>query len=401
MPQMSPFTMIFLNSSFCVSDLRDRGMIAWLIDKLLGYRRVQFTCRHVGKQCSRERSIYLVIYRKKAIVIKIHGDGTWRRCIVPCDPQRENERHSSAPFANLQTGRLFPNIYSTTFFTGVIQVQAYRYFRRFHDDTWFVKLIVSAMWLSQMFFSFLVVAAKDQMLPHSHRYSLPSSRKKTLAEKMSFFQGVHDTWALIATTLVHLFFASRLWLYSRGLLALLTSAILIIGTLANDIVFSKSRFGEHSAVTKLATIWNSMIKVGTDLFISIYLIYIMMKQRSAVQSTNSIMRRIILHGVATGVLSSVLALFVLISVNLSWIPASLLMIPTSLHMRPALRARFPIDQSIMMTAVRDPSCIGGSARATNSSSLEPTSVLTSKTIEPRTRAQIGSPDSTHPMDPHK
>ncbi|KAF8302000.1 hypothetical protein DL93DRAFT_2233670 [Clavulina sp. PMI_390] len=98
--------------------------------------------------------------------------------------------------------------------------------------------------------------------------------------------------------------------------------------IANDVVISRGHVGEHSAVTTLATVWNSMT-VATDLFISIYLTYMMKKQRSAATSTNSVMKRIILHGIATGVLSSVLALFVLIVVNLSWIPASLLIIPWS------------------------------------------------------------------------
>ncbi|KAF8302003.1 hypothetical protein DL93DRAFT_2187044 [Clavulina sp. PMI_390] len=84
--------------------------------------------------------------------------------------------------------------------------------------------------------------------------------------------------------------------------------------IASDVVVSKSQFGKPSTATTLVTIWNSMI-VATDLFISLHLIYIMTTQRSAVKSTNSILRRIMLHGVATGVLSSSHALFVIIVVG--------------------------------------------------------------------------------------
>ncbi|KAF8308298.1 hypothetical protein DL93DRAFT_2171155 [Clavulina sp. PMI_390] len=275
-----------------------------------------------------------------------------------------------------------------SFFTGVIQVQTYRYYQGFHDDTWLVKLIVAAMWLSQMAFFFvnaisayyfLVTAAKNQLFLQSTRV----------------FQYMGNQ-QLIATTLTHLFFASRLWSYGRGFLAMLIVATLIVGTLAvgitNDVFVSMSDWGEHAVGTVLATVWNSMI-VATDTFISFYLIYIMTKQRSAVKSTNAVMRRITLHGVATGVLSSVLAVFVLVAVNLSWIPATMLMIPWSsatlvcvvlanLHLRTALRARFPVDQSIMLTTVRDPSGVDGSERAMTSPSLESDSVPTPRSSKP-------------------
>ncbi|KAF8308348.1 hypothetical protein DL93DRAFT_2171198 [Clavulina sp. PMI_390] len=258
-------------------------------------------------------------------------------------------------------GSYLLGVFINSFLTGIMQVQTRRYYRVFPKDSLLVKLFVATLWLSQMTFFFLNSIA-------AYFYLVTSAKNPTLLQSPRGLRYLGNQ-QLIVTTLTHLFFASRLWSYRPEVLAMLPLIICIVATfaigVANDIALTVDPIHGDSVASTLVTVWNVLI-VATNLFISLYLVFVMTKQRSAVKSTNSVMNRIALYGVGTSVLSSVLAVFTLVTVNISWLAALLLVIPWSsavmicvvlanLHMRTSLRARFPVDQSIELTTIRGPS----------------------------------------------
>ncbi|KAF8312449.1 hypothetical protein DL93DRAFT_1305080 [Clavulina sp. PMI_390] len=103
-------------------------------------------------------------------------------------------------------------------------------------------------------------------------------------------------------------------------------------------------------------VWNSLVVV-TDLTISVYLSYLMMRKRSGIRSTNSIMNLVMLYGLATGMVSTVLAIAIVLAYKQAWIsgiglfgtcgpPVTICAVLANLHMRSGLRLREARDASI-------------------------------------------------------
>ncbi|KAF8313697.1 hypothetical protein DL93DRAFT_1161416 [Clavulina sp. PMI_390] len=204
----------------------------------------------------------------------------------------------------------FIGILLNSFWTGVIQVQSYLLFRKFPKDPYYLKLIVLTLCVSQMFyfFSCLLILYNDLVR---------AAMDITLLSASIWEMRWVSTHRLITTTLSQLFFAGRLWSYGRDLRVILPLAIVIMTTTAFGIAESDKTWhleytGSLSLFYWSQTAWNISI-VATDLFISLYLLCLMLRRRSGFKSTNSILNLIIIYGVTTGVVSSVLALIGLVS----------------------------------------------------------------------------------------
>ncbi|KAF8300422.1 hypothetical protein DL93DRAFT_577170 [Clavulina sp. PMI_390] len=238
-----------------------------------------------------------------------------------------------------------------SFWTGVVQVQTYLFFKNFPKDPHFTKILVATMWLLQIFFLGatvdlvyieLIRAPKDFILLSEIPWILP-------------YLGTHK---MLINTLTQIFFASRLWGYGREPLIMVFLGILIAANIVMAIVNTveswRNTTGKVS--TWSVTPWNVLIVV-TDIVISIYLSYLMRKRRSGFRSTDSMLTSLTLYGVANGAISSAIALLVfvgnqigVVTININILlwssPLLICVVLANLHLRNALRARLPVDESI-------------------------------------------------------
>ncbi|KAF8312448.1 hypothetical protein DL93DRAFT_2082012 [Clavulina sp. PMI_390] len=156
--------------------------------------------------------------------------------------------------------------------------------------------------------------------------------------------------------IAHAFFASRLWSFGKDIRAMIPLGALITTTSAFGLFVNYRSYVDKFSADDPAslghwsiTVWNSLIVV-TDSTISIYLSYLMTRKKSTVSSTNSIMKLVMLYGVATGVVSTMLALAIVLAYKKAWYggvallstcgpPINICGVLSNLHMRSGLRAR--------------------------------------------------------------
>ncbi|KAF8308307.1 hypothetical protein DL93DRAFT_2171162 [Clavulina sp. PMI_390] len=200
---------------------------------------------------------------------------------------------------------------------------------------------------------------------------------------------------------VGLLFMHDIPLDTRDIRSTLSLGALIMATFTSGVVSAvkapANSLQRESFDAGSVSTWYSLIVV-TDSFISFYFIFVMMRRRSTVQSTNSIMKRITLYGVSSGGVNSLSALFILVAIQVWWLPGIMVIIPgwsaitistvlANLHLRSALRARIPKDQDIPLTTLHD----AGYAERATTFTFEPTSITT---IE-----SLGTYPSSSPLTP--
>ncbi|KAF8308306.1 hypothetical protein DL93DRAFT_2087063 [Clavulina sp. PMI_390] len=185
---------------------------------------------------------------------------------------------------------------------------------------------------------------------------------------------------MIVTTLTQIFFASRLWAYGRDFRVMVPLGLLILTTFVFGIwstidAWTLESNGKGSEIYRVFTTWKSLT-VGTDLTISIYLCFLMIRRRSGIKSTDSFMNLIMLYGVASGALSSVLAVINLVADDTLSFRDTLLVAPlyppvmvcavlANLHLRSSLRPpTTQPGQVISLTPVHGFSSMFGNDSAT-------------------------------------
>ncbi|KAF8304830.1 hypothetical protein DL93DRAFT_415295 [Clavulina sp. PMI_390] len=263
------------------------------------------------------------------------------------------ERASSS-YKSPYLGDLLVGVILNSFWTGVMHVQTYTLHQKFPNDPWNIKIIVVVLWLSQTFYFFsclfMIYNTLILTLVAQNPLEVPIWEIRWLAP--------HKT---IVTAVYQIFFAMRLWSYDRDLRMIIPLGGLILTTLGLSIMgcihvwqilplASTSYFWwEQSACYALI--------VAIDLFISSYLVFLMLRKKNGFKSTNSIIHLILLFGVTTGAVSSIFAVVGLISNQVGWfrgIIATSVWSPVimvcavlaNLHLRSALRARMMPDESI-------------------------------------------------------
>ncbi|KAF8312447.1 hypothetical protein DL93DRAFT_1301105 [Clavulina sp. PMI_390] len=254
------------------------------------------------------------------------------------------------------------------FFTGVLNVQVYLYFRNFSRDYSGFKIMVAVLWVIQMLF--LPISAFGVY------FQLISCQKDpVMLVEVKWETRYPSTQMLLVTMIAHVFFASRLWScipilwrriprYSsdksvavgKDLRVMIPLGVLVAATSAFGLSVNYRWYTDQFSPTESTslghwsiTVWKSLI-VATDSTISIYLSHLMMRKRSAIHSTNSIMKLVMLYGVATGTVSTILALAIVLAYKQAWYggvalfsicgpPINICAVLSNLHMRSGLRAR--------------------------------------------------------------
>ncbi|KAF8304823.1 hypothetical protein DL93DRAFT_414815 [Clavulina sp. PMI_390] len=191
---------------------------------------------------------------------------------------------------------LFIGVILNSFWTAVMHIQIYTWRRRFPKDSPHIKVLIGTLCASTLLYNALISDAR-------------SSSDASLWELN--WMGPHKA---LVTTLYQIFFTVRLWLYGRDL-RFVVPLVLFVATTAGFGIFNAwyawNRFAEFwwqkTAVYALILI--------TDILLSGYLAFLMFRPRSRFKSTESMMYLIMVYGVATGAITSVLALVGLISVR--------------------------------------------------------------------------------------
>ncbi|KAF8313715.1 hypothetical protein DL93DRAFT_1163365 [Clavulina sp. PMI_390] len=228
-------------------------------------------------------------------------------------------------------GAFLVTIWLNSFWTGVMHVQAYLYYRRFPRDSVYIKLLVLTLCLFQTFYFCL------SFLYYNLIYAAENN-----ATILAGTWDVHyiATHRLITTTLTQVFFAGRLWAYGLHVWMMVPLGIMVVATLGIGIAENYNAWhlqpGSKLFVWSVSA-WNSLM--------------------SGFRSTNSVIRMITLYGVASGTINSLLALGSLIFnqiecfsgqfLTIAWPPViTICAVLANLQVRSSLRALIPTDQSI-------------------------------------------------------
>ncbi|KAF8313604.1 hypothetical protein DL93DRAFT_1148816 [Clavulina sp. PMI_390] len=261
-----------------------------------------------------------------------------------------------------------------SFWTGVMQVQTYMFFRKFPKDPFYVKLIVGALWYGDLFSRCSMPPSNDAINRRSSQtffffscfslayYELIKGMKDpALLYVVPWTLRYLSTQRAITTTLTQTYFVSRLWRYGRNVYMTSLLVVLVGTTLAFGIQNNYDNWlvpvsGNYYYWSQRA--WSISIVI-TDALISGYLFFLMRRGRDGFKSTSSIMRLITVYGVATGGVSSILAIIILVSSESKWLgiminftmwssPVVICAVLANLHLRSALRALIPKEESIPM-----------------------------------------------------
>ncbi|KAF8304826.1 hypothetical protein DL93DRAFT_415136 [Clavulina sp. PMI_390] len=236
-----------------------------------------------------------------------------------------------------------------------MHVQMYTWYCRFPRDPYHIKVMITLLWIAQTFYFF----SNSCMLYRALVSDVKSYANAPIWELK--WIGPHK---LVVTTLYQIFFTLRLWssfgiskhsyyplpqlLHCGFCFFLLSVNVHHVWRIPVNIQYA-TFWWEKSA-------WNGAIAV-TDILLSAYLAFLMLRRRNGFKSTRTIMQLITIYGVATGGLSAILAIVTLISGQLDWLggiyatatwaPAVMICaIMANLHLRSSLRASMPREESI-------------------------------------------------------
>ncbi|KAF8312450.1 hypothetical protein DL93DRAFT_2168334 [Clavulina sp. PMI_390] len=266
------------------------------------------------------------------------------------------------------------------FFTGVINAQVYLYFCNFPRDSNGFKMMVGILWVIQMLYLPISTFGTYYELISCQPNPLMLLDVRWYAQGNSIFkytnrENVFSSSFLVVDALTPL----------RNFVALNHNSCAYFLRLSTMVIWERylhdDTFGDaddnhlglwivgYRSYTDQFTVanpdslghwsvmvWNSLVVV-TDLTISVYLSYLMMRKRSAIRSTNSIMNLVMLYGLTTGMVSTVLAITIVLAYKQAWIsgialfgtcgpPVTICAVLANLHMRSGLRSREARDARI-------------------------------------------------------
>ncbi|PPQ72885.1 hypothetical protein CVT26_003506 [Gymnopilus dilepis] len=202
-------------------------------------------------------------------------------------------------------GAMYIGLLFAVFFQGVLTVQAYIYYENFPQDPQRIKLVVAAVWMTDLAHLILISSA-------GYHYFIRSWGDNAALLISVEPLNLHLTFIGLASIICQVFFLHRVWLLSNRQTVLV--AILGAGcmtTFAFDIgmsvVFSRApmvtTFTKY--VPEVLALFSSSAFI--DLVIAALLVYYLNKGRGGIPRSNSIIDRIMQYTVATGLATSLLA----------------------------------------------------------------------------------------------
>ncbi|OSD06497.1 hypothetical protein PYCCODRAFT_939343 [Trametes coccinea BRFM310] len=209
---------------------------------------------------------------------------------------------------DLTVGALLVGMTATSTLFGILTAQTVYYFRRYPEDRYFLKSLVTSVWaldaIQQVFFmatiwGWIIQRKADDIDGHPLMMSA----------------NVQLVVNAVLVCIVQLFYASRVYTLSRNsklLISLCVQTILIFATLALSIVLCVKSITIHSlgdlyTVAGVGIALNS-VSAATDLLLSGSLCYLLVRSRTGSAGTSRLINRLLLFCLNTGLLTTLCAI---------------------------------------------------------------------------------------------
>ncbi|KAJ7059420.1 hypothetical protein C8F01DRAFT_214589 [Mycena amicta] len=209
----------------------------------------------------------------------------------------------------LTHGAVYIGVLFATFLQGILTVQAYVYYERFPEDKPWLKSLVAVVWTID--FAHLILVAYVPWHALVINWGNPAiffSPNNVLSMQILLIG--------LPTLLCQMFFLRRLWLFSKKniyLISLLGPGSVTVFALDFFLAIQTTR--SATAYLRDTAELSAMFGLGaaTDLCIALALVYYLRRGVSDMAATNHVISKVIRYTVATGLLSSWLAIFSLIA----------------------------------------------------------------------------------------
>ncbi|KAH9853821.1 hypothetical protein C2E23DRAFT_867811 [Lenzites betulinus] len=182
--------------------------------------------------------------------------------------------------------------------------QMYYYFTRYRSDPWSIKLLVTAVWVSD--------SIHQALISHSiywyliTEYGVPGAPLQ-IAETII----IEVFFNSFTSLFVQSFFAARIWKLSGGKLVLVIPVVVLVaGEFGNMALGS---FLDAYKVKGLSISMNALAAAG-DVTIAAILCTILHKSRTGFSNSNTLINKLMVFAVNTGLLTSVCACLSLITI---------------------------------------------------------------------------------------
>jgi hypothetical protein len=197
---------------------------------------------------------------------------------------------------------------------GMLCIQVWRYYQRYPNDHWSYKVLVFTLWALE--------ALHQAFIAHTTWYYVVQN----FGDIFVFLKP--PVWTICAQTMlgslvgtiVKICFAMRVWKFSRGNY-LVTGLIIfmVIAQFATAIVYTihtfQLRVGQAGQIKSIGSVALSLGLV-TDVFTAASLSYFLHKMRTGFKRSDTLINRLIIYSVNTGMLTSVFSASVLAMYNL-------------------------------------------------------------------------------------
>ncbi|KAF8310585.1 hypothetical protein DL93DRAFT_2230210 [Clavulina sp. PMI_390] len=192
-------------------------------------------------------------------------------------------------------------VYSSLF--GAITLQTKLYFIRFPSDSRVLKAMVAFLWLAQLV---EVVVSSHKLYAQTIRYHQDFSTKP-LPPSSTWEKDYWYSHTIASSFIVQFFYTYRLWSLSRYRIYIGMIATLI---LVNFAVAVSDNLDNYLGRPRKAA--HDLEKAAIDLALAFGVVIILRKRRTGFVQTDRIINWIMLYGVASGVLTSIFALAILV-----------------------------------------------------------------------------------------
>ncbi|KAJ7662592.1 hypothetical protein DFH06DRAFT_355675 [Mycena polygramma] len=218
-------------------------------------------------------------------------------------------------------GALLIGVFIAIFFQGVLSVQAYIYYEAFPDDTYKLKTLVATVWTLD--FVHLVLICET-----AYHYLIRNWGNDAVFLETTAALDLQLVFLTLAIMVCQSFFLRRVWRFSQNklLTGFLAAACLAAGVLDAvmevHIIQTKSLTSLVGRISTGEVIAVFVIGAAVDLSIALILCWYLRRELTMVDRINSLVKRIMMYSIASGLIPSLLALGCLIS-YLVW-PQSLI-----------------------------------------------------------------------------
>ncbi|KAF9066523.1 hypothetical protein BDP27DRAFT_1227386 [Rhodocollybia butyracea] len=234
---------------------------------------------------------------------------------------------SSASSLNPTIGAMLIGVLFATFFQGVLTVQAYIYYESFPKDKRSIKLLVCNFNLAEPLLEFITKSKKTNFADLLHLILIADSAYHYMVTKWGDPMALgysteeldlHMVMVGLATILCQGFFLQRIWIFSNK--NIIMTGLLLAGCVAT-LGLDMSLSIQLSSIPTITAFSNSKfmpeviatfaIGAGVDLLMALILVFYLQQRRSSFQRsenfTNFILSRVIQYTVATGLVTSLIA----------------------------------------------------------------------------------------------